>query len=185
MKYCSNCGNPVVVRIPEGDTRERFVCGACDIVHYQNPRIITGCMPVYEDRILLCRRAIHPRKGFWTLPAGFLENGETTQEGALRETLEEACARVEVDELYALYNLPHISQIYFFYRARLLDLDFAAGDESLEVKLFREQEVPWDELAFPVIRYTLEHYYSERSGGNFTLHTRNVIIDRAHKTQRE
>jgi ADP-ribose pyrophosphatase YjhB (NUDIX family) len=170
MNFCSNCGAPVTLRVPPGDNLPRHVCDACDTIHYQNPKIVVGCIPEWEDKVLLCRRAIEPRYGFWTLPAGFLENGETTLEGALRETVEEASARVAIAELYALYNLPHISQVYMMFRARLLDLDFAAGAETLEVRLFSEQEVPWDQLAFATIKNTLIHYYRDRKAGEFNFH---------------
>jgi ADP-ribose pyrophosphatase YjhB (NUDIX family) len=170
MKFCSNCGARVTVRIPEGDNLPRHVCDACNTIHYQNPKVVVGCIPEWEDKILLCRRAIEPRSGYWTLPAGFLENGETTLEGALRETLEEASARVEIGDLYALYNLPHISQVYLMFRARLLDLEFHAGAETLEVRLFAEPEIPWGELAFPTIRKTLTRYYLDRKAGAFRFH---------------
>lgn len=179
MKFCSNCGARVTVRIPEGDTLPRHVCDACNTIHYQNPKVVVGCIPEWEDTILLCRRAIEPRSGYWTLPAGFLENGETTLEGALRETLEEASARVEIGDLYALYNLPHISQVYLIFRARLLDLGFGAGAETLEVRLFREHEIPWEQLAFATIRNTLTHYYRDRNAGAFRFH-----IGTIEKTQR-
>ena len=150
MNFCSNCGQKVSFRIPDGDTLPRFVCDACNIIHYQNPKMVVGCVPEWEDKILLCRRAIEPRYGLWTLPAGFLENNETAPAGAARETLEEANARVEVGELYSFISLPHISQVYAMFRARLLDLNYSAGSESLEVKLFTEDDVPWDHLAFRV-----------------------------------
>ena len=150
MKFCTQCGNAVTHRIPEGDNRARYVCDSCDEIHYQNPRIIAGCLPVHEDRVLLCRRAIEPRSGLWTLPAGFLENGETVAEGATRETREEANASVKIVDLYTLFSLPHISQVYMFYLAHLTDLDFSPGEETLETRLFSEHEIPWDELAFPV-----------------------------------
>ena len=178
MKYCSQCGESVAHRIPEGDNRPRYICGSCDTIHYQNPRVIAGCVPFHEDRVLLCRRAIAPRHGYWTLPAGFLENGETTSQGALRETSEEANANAEVIELYTLFSLPHISQIYMFYRARLIDLDFSPGEESLETALFAEHEIPWDELAFPVISETLKHYFSDLPGGDFPVRAKDIIIDR-------
>ncbi len=165
MNFCSHCGQPVRLRIPEGDNMPRYVCDACGTIHYQNPKIVTGCIPEWEDRLLLCRRAIEPRHGLWTLPAGFMENGETTAEGAARETLEEARARVAVDRLYALFNIPHINQVYLMFRARLLDLDFAPGPESLEVALFSEQEIPWNELAFPVVKETLNRYFHDRRAG--------------------
>ncbi len=169
MNYCSQCGSPVEIGVPEGDNRPRHVCPSCGAIHYQNPKVVVGCIPVWEDRVLLCRRAIEPRYGLWTVPAGFMENGETSQQGAARETLEEACARVAVEGLYTLFNLPHINQVYLLYRSRLLDLDFAAGDESLEVALFQEAEIPWQEIAFPVIRESLRLYFADRSRGEFPL----------------
>ena len=170
MKFCSNCGALVERRIPEGDALPRFVCDACHTIHYQNPRMIVGCIPEWEDKILLCRRAIEPRHGLWTVPAGFMENGETTYQGAARETLEEANARVEVGQLYALYNIPHINQVYILFRARLLDLDFSAGAETLETMLFAESAIPWQALAFATVRNTLTHYYSDRRAGAFKFH---------------
>ncbi|MEW8041249.1 MAG: NUDIX hydrolase [Candidatus Thiodiazotropha endolucinida] len=175
MKYCSHCGAEVEVRVPEGDNRPRHVCIICSTVHYQNPKIVVGCIPVWEQQILLCRRAIEPRYGLWTVPAGFMENGETSQQGAARETLEEACAQVEVEGLYTLFNLPHINQVYLLFRSRLLDLDFAAGEESLEVKLFDEQEIPWEKLAFPVIKESLKLYYADRESGKYPLRSGTII----------
>ena len=170
MKFCSQCGAPVALRIPEGDTLPRFVCGRCHTIHYQNPRMVVGCIVEWEDRILLCRRAIEPRYGLWTVPAGYMENGETASQGALRETLEEANARVEIGPLYALYNIPHISQVYILFRARLLDLDFHAGAETIEARLYAENEMPWDQIAFATVRNTLTHYYSDRRRGEFKFH---------------
>jgi ADP-ribose pyrophosphatase YjhB (NUDIX family) len=170
MKFCSNCGSAVALKVPVGDTLPRYVCDRCETIHYQNPRMIVGCIPEWEDRILLCRRAIEPRHGFWTVPAGFMENGETTADGAARETLEEANARVEVGSLYALYNIPHINQVYMLFRARLLDLDFSAGAETLETRLFAEEDVPWDEIAFATVRNTLRHYYGDRRKGDYRFH---------------
>jgi ADP-ribose pyrophosphatase YjhB (NUDIX family) len=169
MKFCSQCGDKVEISIPEGDNRPRHVCPTCGTIHYQNPKVVVGSIPVWEDRVLLCRRAIEPRYGLWTLPAGFMENGETSQQGAARETLEEACARVDIEGLYTLFNLPHINQIYLLYRSRLLNLEFAAGEESLEVALFQEHEIPWEEIAFPVIRESLRLYFSDRPQGEFPL----------------
>jgi ADP-ribose pyrophosphatase YjhB (NUDIX family) len=172
LKYCADCGSPVELRIPQDDSRERYICTTCTTIHYQNPRNIVGCIPVWEDgRVLLCRRAIEPRHGLWTLPAGFMENGETTEEGAARETLEEANARVKIHELYAMYNLSYINQVHLLYRATLLDLEFSPGVESLEVRLFAEEEIPWDTLAFRPVKYTLQHYFAERKTGVFTLIT--------------
>ncbi|QZX82108.1 NUDIX hydrolase [Metapseudomonas otitidis] len=162
MKFCSQCGTPVVQRIPQGDNRLRHVCDACDTVHYQNPRIVSGCLPVWGQQVLLCRRAIEPRRGYWTLPAGFMENGETMEQAAARETAEEACARVHNLRLYTLFDLPHISQVYTLFLADLIDLDFAAGEESLEVRLFHEHEIPWSELAFPTVGRTLECFFADR-----------------------
>ncbi len=171
VKYCSACGSPRVERlVPEGDTLLRDVCAACGTIHYQNPKVVVGCLPEFEDRVLLCRRAIEPRKGLWTLPAGFLENGETLESGALRETLEEAGARVAVAALYAVISLPHISQVYMMFRARLLDLDFGPGPESLEARLFEEREIPWELLAFRTIGRTLRNYFLDRRLAAFRLH---------------
>ena len=172
MKYCAECGSPLVLRLPQDDHRERYICTVCATIHYQNPKIIVGCIPEWEDgRILLCLRAIEPRHGLWTLPAGFMENGETTWQGAERETLEEANARVKIHDLYAMYNLAYINQVHLLFRATLLDLDFSPGIESLEVKLFSEEEIPWDTLAFRPVRYALQHYFSDRKSGTFKLHT--------------
>ena len=170
MKFCSNCGSPVALKIPPGDTLPRHVCGSCGTIHYQNPRMVVGCIPEWEDRILLCRRAIEPRSGLWTVPAGYMENGETTFQGALRETLEEANARVEIGPLYALYNIPHIHQVYILFRARLLDTDISPGAETLEVRLFAESEIPWDRIAFASVRNTLTHYYADRRDGEYRFH---------------
>lgn len=178
MKYCSDCGGSVSSKVPAGDNRERFVCEACDLVHYINPRIVAGCVPVWEDRVLLCKRANKPRYGYWTLPAGFLENNETIVAGATRETLEEANAEVANLDLYTIYSLPHISQVYMFYRAEMTTPEFSPGFESLEVALFQEAEVPWDELAFPVIRETLEHYFSDRPSGVFPVRSQDIIVNR-------
>lgn len=170
MNFCSHCGARVSHRIPPGDNVLRWVCDTCHTIHYQNPKLVVGCIPEWEDRILLCRRAIEPRLGFWTLPAGFMENGETTADGAARETLEEANARVDNLTLYALYNIPHIDQVYMLFRGRLLDLDFGPGDESLEVKLVAEDEIPWDQLAFATVRNTLRRYYADRHRGEYHFH---------------
>lgn len=174
MNYCSHCGEKITIEVPAGDSRPRHVCVSCGTVHYQNPRIIVGCVPQWEDKVLLCKRSIEPRYGYWTLPAGFMENGETAHEGAARETLEEANARVEIASLYTLFNLPQINQVYLFFRSRLLDLDFCAGEESLEVELFSEAEIPWEELAFPVIGETLRRYFQDRSAGVFTQHSGSI-----------
>lgn len=171
MKFCSHCGSASLdQRIPEGDTLPRWVCGHCGTIHYQNPKIVVGCLPDWEGRVLLCRRAIDPRHGLWTLPAGFLENGETIVAGAARETAEEARARVDVGGLYTVISLPHISQVYVMFRARLLDLDFGPGPESLDVRLFEEDDIPWSELAFRTITRTLRNYFLDRKLGEFPVH---------------
>lgn len=175
MKYCSNCGAPVSRRIPPGDNLPRYVCDACQTIHYQNPKIVAGCIPEWEDKVLLCRRAIEPRYGLWTLPAGFMENGETTAQAAARETLEEANARVDRLSLYVLFNLPHINQVYLMFRGRLRDGRYSAGHESLEAALFTEREIPWQELAFPVIRETLRCYFDDRRAGVYRVHTGDII----------
>ncbi|GKS69231.1 ADP-ribose pyrophosphatase YjhB, NUDIX family [Nitrosomonas sp. PY1] len=163
MKFCSNCSASVELRIPEGDSLPRYVCTVCHIIHYQNPKVVVGCIPEWEDKVLLCRRAIEPRLGWWTLPAGFMENNETLEQAAARETLEEANARVEIGDLYAVYSLPYISQVYFLFRGKLLDLNFKPGIESLEVALLSEHEIPWQDMAFRVIHDPLKRYFEERS----------------------
>ena len=170
MNFCSACGAPVEHRVPPGDSLPRYVCTNCGVIHYENPKMVVGCIPEWKDKILLCRRAIEPRLGLWTVPAGFMENSETTAEGAARETLEEANARVEMLGLYALFNIPHINQVYMLFRARLLNLDFSAGAETLETKLFDEDEIPWDEIAFVTVRRTLKHYFDDRRAGEFRFH---------------
>lgn len=170
MKFCSHCGAPVTLKVPPGDTLPRHVCDACHMIHYQNPRLVVGCIAEWEDRILLCRRGIEPRYGMWTVPAGYMENGETTFDGAMRETLEEASARVEIGPLYALYNIPHINQVYILFRARLLHADVRAGAETLEARLFAEPEIPWDQIAFATVRKTLEQYYFDRGKGEYRFH---------------
>lgn len=169
MKFCSACGATVELRIPREDSRPRHVCTQCATIHYENPKLVVGSIPVWEDKILLCKRAIEPRHGLWTLPGGFMENGESTGAAAIRETLEEANARVALDDLYSMYSLPYINQVHLFFRARLLDLDFSPGTESLEVRLFSEAEIPWKELAFRPVRFSLEHFFAERKTGKFKL----------------
>jgi ADP-ribose pyrophosphatase YjhB (NUDIX family) len=171
MKYCSTCGSSEIVqRVPAGDTLSRYVCGNCGTIHYQNPKIVVGCLPEFEGSVLLCKRAIEPRRGLWTLPAGFLENGETLVAGGARETLEEARAKVEVGALYTMISLPQINQVYVMFRARLLDLDFGPGPESLDVRLFSEDQVPWEEMAFRTITRTLRNYFLDRKQGLFPVH---------------
>lgn len=174
MNFCSHCGARLEWRIPEGDQHFRHVCPTCGTIHYQNPKLVVGCIPEWEDQILLCRRAIEPRSGYWTLPAGFMENGETSAEGALRETWEEAGARVAIGPLYNLFNLPHINQVYLIYRAQLLDLQHSPGIESLETRLYREHEIPWEQLAFRTVCLTLETYFRDRARGKFGFHQADI-----------
>jgi ADP-ribose pyrophosphatase YjhB (NUDIX family) len=170
MNYCTQCGTHVELRIPEGDSHLRHVCPQCGEIHYQNPKVIVGCIAEWEHRILLCRRAIEPCYGLWTLPAGFMENGESTTQAALRETHEEACARVSIEQLFALVNIPHISQVHLFYRAHLLDTNFCPGEESLETQLFSEDEIPWHELAFSSVDHCLKAFFGDRRSGHFGFH---------------
>jgi len=176
MNFCSNCGQPVTQRTPPGDDRSRFFCESCGVVHYQNPKLVVGCIPEIEDQILLCRRGIEPAYGKWTLPAGYLENGESVAAGAKRETREEAQARVEILAPYALYNICHVDQIYLMFRARLIDKRFQAGSESLEVKLFSKNDIPWQEIAFRVITATLFQYFDDRRNGQFPFYIGNIDI---------
>ncbi|MBG10825.1 MAG: NUDIX hydrolase [Gammaproteobacteria bacterium] len=171
MKYCHHCASPIVLRIPEGDNRVRYCCNRCNAVFYENPKNVVGTIPFYEDRILMCKRAIQPRVGKWTLPAGFMENGETSLEGAVRETAEEAGAVVKIhdESLYTLFNLPSINQVYLFFRAELASPKFEAGLESLEVGLFSESQIPWSEIAFPVVKTTLECLFEDRPSGVFPV----------------
>ncbi|AJD47252.1 MutT/nudix family protein [Isoalcanivorax pacificus W11-5] len=175
MKFCSHCGSDQLrFDIPEGDNRPRYWCPACQTIHYQNPKIVVGALPVWEGRILLCKRAIHPRAGYWTLPAGFMENGETLQEGAARETWEEACATVNISDLYTVFNLPHIYQVYVFFLGELADGKFGVGDESSDAGLFLPEEIPWDELAFPTITRTLKFYLQDMKTGDFPIRVQDI-----------
>lgn len=161
-------------RIPPGDDRARYVCDSCGTIFYSNPKIVAGCIPQWDEQLLLCRRAIEPRRGLWTLPAGFMEDGESTAQAAARETLEEANARVEMGDLFAYLNIPALNQVYVIFLARLLDLDFSAGAESLEVRLFREHEIPWKEIAFPSIERALRLYFHDRGGDSFGMHMADI-----------
>lgn len=163
------------MRIPPGDNRERHVCEECNTIHYQNPVIVAGCIATWQDKILLCRRAIEPRYGLWTLPAGFMENGESTRDAAAREALEEANAVIDGLTLYGLYNLIHINQVYLMFRGIVRDGEASAGEESLEVDFFTEQHIPWNELAFPVVTETLTRFFEERESGVFTIHSGDIL----------
>lgn len=161
-------------RVPAGDTRARDCCEHCGAIYYVNPRPVVGTIPAWNDQVLLCRRAIEPRLGYWTLPAGFMEVDETTGAGALRETQEEAGARIELGALYTMIDVPHAEQVHIFFRARLLDLDFAAGPESLDVRLFGEAQIPWEEIAFRTVEMTLRLYFADRARGEFGTYTRAI-----------
>lgn len=180
MKFCSACGQPVALRIPEGDHLPRFVCTVCHTVHYQNPRIIAGCVPEWQERIVLCRRAIEPRRGYWTLPAGFMENRETIQEAAAREAMEEALARVEVGSMLAVVTVLHAEQVHIMFRARLLDPDIGIGPESLEVGLYDEADIPWRDIAFRSVEFALRRYLEDRRTAREDLHY--LTLDRPGAT---
>ena len=156
MQFCQDCGAPTEVTRPEGDTCDRHVCTACETIHYINPKVIVGAVCEWQDKVLLCRRAIEPRKGYWTVPAGFMEVGESTEEGAIRETWEEATARIEIVGLLGLYNIVRLSQVQIFYRANLLSPEMAAGIETLELDLFDWDDIPWIDLAFPTVTWILQ-----------------------------
>lgn len=170
LNFCSACGAPLVHRVPPGDSLPRGICDACGAIHYRNPRLVVGSLPEWEGRVLLCRRAIEPRRDKWTLPAGFMENGESVADAALRETSEEANARIELAGLFSMISVPYIHQVHVIYRARLLDLDFSPGEETLEVRLFAEEEIPWRDIAFRTISTSLRHFFADRARGAFGVH---------------
>ena len=176
MKFCSSCGSAeIVYKTPKGDNRNRHLCRACDSIFYENPKIVAGCIPVWENKVLMCRRAIEPRYGLWTLPAGFMENDETTVEAAERETREEACTNVVGSRLFALFNLPQINQVYMVFLSRLVSPEFAPGEESLDCNLYQQDEVPWNEIAFPTITYSLKFFFEDRTKGDFIFHTGDIV----------
>ncbi len=175
IKFCCVCGTPTVVKVPPGDALPRHVCDACGTIHYRNPRMVVGTLPVWNDQILLCRRAIEPRHGKWTLPGGFMENGESLEEAAERETREEACARIELAGLHATVSVPAIHQVHFFFRARLLDIDFAPGEETLETRLFRASDIPWHDIAFRTVEFALHRYFDDVAAGRFNLHSTSIV----------
>ena len=168
--FCSRCGQPTTFVVPEGDHLPRHVCTSCGLVHYENPRIVVGCVAEHEGQILICRRAIEPRRGFWTIPAGFMENNETLEAGAARECHEEALAHVSIDSLLAVINIPEAHQVHIFFRARMVDGSFGAGPESLESKLVSAAQIPWEEIAFPSTRYALEQFLEDRAAGSHLPH---------------
>lgn len=174
IRHCRACGGPTDYRTPAGDNRDRAVCAACGEVHYENPLNVVGTVPVWGRQVLLCRRNIEPRYGLWTLPAGFMELGETTAEGAVRETVEEAGARIELQALFSLLNVVRVGQVHLYYRARLLDTGFEPGPETIEAQLFDESDIPWDELAFRTVHATLEYYFADRRAGAFGLHVGDI-----------
>jgi ADP-ribose pyrophosphatase YjhB (NUDIX family) len=174
IKHCRVCGSLVEYRTPEDDNRDRAICTTCSEIHYENPINVVGTVPVWGDQVLLCRRNIEPRRGFWTLPAGFLELGESTADGALRETDEEAGARIELEGLFTVLNVVRAGQVHFFYRARLHDTRFAPGPETIEAQLFTEEQIPWEEIAFRTVRETLLRYFDDRRSGHFGVHAGDI-----------
>ena len=174
IRHCRACGHEVAYRVPPEDNRERAVCLQCQHIDYENPLNVVGTVPAWEDQVLLCRRNIEPRHGFWTLPAGFMELGESTEAGALRETDEEAGARIELQGLFSVLNVVRVGQVHLYYRARLMDTAFAPGPETIEARLFREDEIPWDDLAFRTVRVTLERYFADRRAGSFGIHCADI-----------
>lgn len=177
MKFCSECAHPVEYRIPKGDNRKRAICTQCGTIHYVNPRIIGGTLPVYDGHVLLCKRAIEPRKGYWTLPAGFMEQGETLEQGAARETLEEAGIQVECGQLLTSISVPHISQVHIFFLTEMRNAEHAAQtSESLEVKLFKLDDIPWDEIAFPTVKKTLAFYLNDLKQGDIQTRVLDIQL---------
>ncbi len=165
MNFCSQCGAKLAVRIPPGDHLPRYLCDACGTIHYQNPRLVVGCVPEHDGRILLCRRAIEPRRGFWTVPAGFMENGETLQQAAARESREEALVEVEIGSLLSIVHVLQAHQVHVFFRASMPKAEHGAGAESLETALLLPEDIPWPELAFPSTEFTLRRYLEDRAAG--------------------
>jgi ADP-ribose pyrophosphatase YjhB (NUDIX family) len=176
IKHCKNCGAVVLYRLPDdGDTKERAVCTVCHTIHYENPLNVVGTVPYWGSKILLCKRNIEPRLGKWTLPAGFMELFETLAEGAARETLEEAGALFEMEDIFSMLNVARVGQVHMFYRARLLSDKFNPGFETIEARLFTEEEIPWDEIAFRTVKATLEHYFADRRAGQFSFHAIDIV----------
>jgi ADP-ribose pyrophosphatase YjhB (NUDIX family) len=175
IKHCRQCGTAVQYRVPDDDNRERAVCPACATVHYENPLNVVGTLPVWGEQVLLCRRAIEPRYGLWTLPAGFMELDETVADGAVRETTEEAGAKIELEGLFTLLNVVRVGQVHFFYRARMLDTRLDPGPETLEARLFHEHEIPWDQIAFRTVKDTLQHFFAcRRQGEGYPLRVADI-----------
>ena len=175
IKHCKNCGSPVVYRLPDdGDTKERAICPACNTVHYENPLNVVGTVAVFDDKVLLCKRNIEPRWGKWTLPAGFLELGETTAQGAARETDEEAGASFIMGDLFTVISVARVGQVHLFYRAKLLNATFNPGFETLEARLYAEEDIPWNEIAFRTVKETLELFFSDRRKGHYQVHNLEI-----------
>ena len=174
MNCCVKCGHPTTEKIPLGDSKVRQVCTHCGNIHYENPKVICGALVTWQDKVLLCRRAIEPRYGLWTLPAGYMELFETMEQGTARETWEEAEAKIEIESLYCMYNIPRIGQIYVLFKANLVDGQFGAGPETIESRLFAEDEIPWEELAFPSVQHTLRHYFEDRKQQQFPMHLETI-----------
>ena len=174
MKFCSMCGTPVTIQVPQGDTLPRFVCPDCRTIHYQNPKVVVGCIPEWKDQILLCKRAIEPRLGLWTFPAGFMENDETVEDAAIRETLEEAEAQVELTGLYTVFSIPLVNQVYMVFRGTMHEPEFGIGEESSDVQLFHPTDIPWDHIAFRVIQETLQHYCLDLPQNHFPVHVGTI-----------
>ncbi len=170
MSFCSVCGHSTIEKIPLGDQKIRKVCTHCGTIHYVNPKVICGALALWEGKVLLCRRAIEPRYGLWTLPAGYMELFETMEQGAARETREESEAEVDIEQLYCMYNIPRIGQIYVLFKTQIKDGFFGAGEETLESRLFEEHEIPWNDLAFPSVERTLRHYFEDRKNNVFPMH---------------
>jgi len=179
QSYCSQCGSSLKAHIPAGDNRLRYVCSNCNTVAYENPKMVVGCVTEHEGRILLCKRSIEPRLGYWTVPAGFMELGETVAEAACRETLEEACAKVRLGAILAMIDVPEAGQVHIFFRGTLPDGQFAAGEESLEAALFAPEDIPWDEIAFRSGQIALKQYLEQKSSGTERLHTETALRNRA------
>jgi len=176
IQFCKSCGSAVTYRVPDdGDTRERAVCNSCHTIHYENPLNVVGTVPVWGDKVLLCKRNIEPRFGKWTLPAGFMELNETVAQGAARETVEEAGAQFEMQDLFTLMNVTRVGQVHFFYRAQLMSDQFDPGHETQEARLFAEHEIPWDEIAFRTVKETLQHYFADTKKGKFELHHVDIV----------
>ena len=186
MNFCSNCGSQNIgLKVPEGDNRPRFVCDDCGEIFYHNPKMVVGCVPRWKEKVLLCKRAIPPRYGYWTLPAGYMENQESAANGAAREAHEEALAKTRIGNVFTQFSIPHINQVYILFLADMETAEFGAGEESLDAALFGREEIPWDELAFPVMRKTLELYFEDADRGRFRTHSGEVWFPSGDRTRPE